>query len=68
MPMFFVRRKPNNIAWPDFFNTSAFALGPAETGGDNQRLAERMRMPGGARTRLERHSRATHARWVRRFK
>ena len=65
VPMLFVRRKPNDIARPDFFNRPAFTLRPAKAGSDDQRLTERMRMPGSARTRLERDARATHTRRLR---
>jgi len=53
MPVFFARSKPNDIAGPDFFNGSAFALRPAATGGDYKRLAERMGVPGRASAGLE---------------
>jgi len=52
--MLFVRRKPNDIAWPDFLDWSARTLSPAKSGRHDQRLTERMCMPGSARTRLER--------------
>src|ERR1700754_2683801 len=42
VPVLFARRKPNNIARADFFDGSAFGLHPAEAGGDDQGLAERM--------------------------
>ena len=66
--MLFVRRKPNDIAWPDFLDWSARTLSPAETGGDDQRLAERMRMPGSARTRLERDACTSNTRRLWSFK
>jgi hypothetical protein len=65
--MLFVRRKPNDIAWPDFLNGSILTLRPAKTGRNDQRLTERMRMPGCARTRLERDPRATNTRRFSRF-
>src|SRR5215471_10323629 len=67
VPMFFVRRKPDHVAWPDFLDRTAFALCPSQTGGDDQRLTEWMCMPGGAGARLERDARATNARWIRRL-
>ena len=59
MPVLFVRRKRNNIARPDFLYWSTLTLSPADAGGDDQRLTERMCMPGSARARLERDARAT---------
>ena len=54
MPMFFVRWNPDDIAWPDLVDRSALGLKPADAREDIQRLAERMRMPIGPRTRLKR--------------
>ena len=51
--MLFAGREPHDIAGADFLNRAAFALHPAATGRNDQRLAERMRMPGRARTGLE---------------
>ena len=61
MPMFFVRRKPDDIAWPNFFDWAAPTLNPSKAGCDDQRLTEWMRMPGGASPRLERDACATNA-------
>src|SRR5438477_9561697 len=58
--MFFVRRKPNHVAWPDFFHRTAFSLRPPKARRNDQRLTERMGVPGGASTRLERDARATN--------
>ena len=58
--MLFTGRKPDDIAGPNFRNWPAFALRPPETRRDDQRLTERMCMPGGASTRLERDARAAH--------
>ena len=63
MPMLLTGRKPDHIAWPDFLDRAALTLRPAESGRDDQRLTEWMRMPGGARTRLERDARATNTGW-----
>src|SRR5436190_18253352 len=63
VPMLLVRRKPDDIARPDFLDWSALALHPAATGCDNQSLTERMRMPRGASTRLERNACAGRASW-----
>src|SRR5205823_7150400 len=53
VPMLLVRRKPDDIAGPDFFDRSALALRPAKAGSNDQCLTELMRMPRGAGTRLE---------------
>src|ERR1700742_1596547 len=50
MPMLLVRRKPDHVAWPDFFDRSALALRPSQTRRDDQRLTQWMRMPSGACT------------------
>src|SRR5437667_6608423 len=50
VPMLLVRRKPDNITWSDFFDRSAPTLRPSKPERDDQRLTERMRMPGGAST------------------
>src|SRR5436305_5496358 len=68
VPMFFARRKPNYVACTNLFNFTALALRPPGTCGDDQRLTEGMRMPGGARTWLECHACAAHARRFRSFK
>src|SRR5205823_3827515 len=62
VPMLLVRRKPDDIAGPDFLDRSAVALRPAKAGSDDQCLTERMRMPCGAGTRLEGDARAMHTR------
>src|SRR4051812_37409289 len=53
MPMFLAGLEPNHISRTDLFDRSSFVLHPAEAEGDNQRLAERMRVPGGAGAGLE---------------
>src|SRR5436305_10331361 len=53
MPVFLARRTPHDVTRPDILNRAAFALHPAEAGGNDQRLAERMRVPCRARARLE---------------
>jgi hypothetical protein len=67
VPVLFTRRKPNDITWPDFLDRAAPTLNPANAGRDDQRLTERMCMPGGAGTRLERDARATNTCRFRRF-
>ena len=61
VPMFLVRRKPDDIARADLLDRPTFTLRPTKAGGNNQRLTERMRMPCGASTGLKRHARATDA-------
>ena len=51
--MLFARRNPDDVAGPDFFFRTALALHPAMTRRDDERLAERMRVPRGARAGLE---------------
>src|SRR5262245_3174582 len=51
--MLFAGRKPDHVTGPDFLDWPAFALSPAAAGRDDQRLAERMRVPRRARARLE---------------
>lgn len=53
VPVFFPRRDPHHVAGPDNLDRSAFALNPAAAGGDDQRLAQRVAVPGGAGARLE---------------
>src|SRR5215831_4999093 len=55
VPVLFVRRNPDDVARLDLADFAAPALYPARAGDDEQGLAERMRVPGGARTRLEAH-------------
>jgi hypothetical protein len=60
MPMLLAGRKPDHIAGPDFLDRATPTLRPPESGCDNQRLTEWMRMPGGAGTWLERDACATN--------
>src|SRR6185437_11531805 len=53
VPVLLARREPDHVTRPDFLDRAALALHPAEARGDDQGLAERMRMPGGPRTGLE---------------
>src|SRR4051794_30398759 len=53
MPMPEPRRKPDDVPWPDLLDRSAVALNPTQPRGDDQGLAERMRVPGCPGTRLE---------------
>src|SRR5437899_10892254 len=68
VPMLLTRRKPDYIAWPDFLDRCAPTLRPTKARRDDQRLPEWMRMPGGARTRLECDARAANPRRLRRLK
>jgi hypothetical protein len=45
VPMFFTRRKPDNIAGTNLLDAYAFALHPAATSCDDQCLAQRMCVP-----------------------
>jgi len=53
---------------PDFLDGSAFALSPAASCRDDERLAERMGVPRGSRTRFESDTCALHQRGVGRLK
>lgn len=63
MPMLLARGEPDNVAWPDFFDRTFPALHPTETGGDDQRLAERVGVPGGSSPRLEGDDGARNSGW-----
>src|SRR3954447_10761634 len=67
MPMLLARRKPDDIARAYFLDGTTVALHSAKARCNNQRLAERMRVPGGACTRLEGNERDAHARGVTRI-
>ena len=66
VPVLVTRRTPDHVARPDLDDGLAFALRPAAAERDDQRLPERVRVPGRARTGLERHGRARHPRGLRR--
>src|SRR5581483_6742885 len=61
MPVLFVWFEINHIAGMYFFLCTAIALHPAAARRYDQRLAERMGMPGGARTRLKSNQCHSHA-------
>ncbi len=61
MPVLVTRRAPDHVAGTDLHDRLALALGPSAAGGDDQGLAQRMGVPGGARARLERDARAGDA-------
>src|SRR5215469_16625341 len=67
MPVLQPRRKPHHVTGADLLDRGALALHPSEPGGDDQHLPERMRMPRGASTRLERDLAGTDARGLRRL-
>jgi hypothetical protein len=48
MPMLFTRREPDHIDGTDLLNRFSLALDPVATGGDNQCLPQRMRVPRGS--------------------
>src|ERR1035437_1488603 len=55
MPVFFADREPHDIPRPDFFDGTSPALNPTEPGGDDERLAERVGVPGCSSTGFERN-------------
>ena len=61
---FSLGRKPDHVTLPDLLDGAALALHPAAAGGDDQRLPQRMRVPGGAGAGLERDARAADPRRV----
>jgi hypothetical protein len=60
--MLLAGRKRNYIARPDFLDRAAPTLYPSHPCSDDQRLSQRMGVPGGAGTRLESHAGASAAR------
>src|SRR6476659_6212150 len=53
VPVLFARLEPDDVPRPDLLERSALALREAVAEGDDQRLPEWMRVPGGARAGLE---------------
>jgi len=53
MPMLLAGREPDHISWAYFFDRPALTLDPAQSRRDDQCLAERVRVPRGARAGLE---------------
>src|SRR4051794_21656544 len=53
MPVLVAGRAPDDIAAANFDALFSFALSPADASSDDQRLAERMRMPSRSRAGLE---------------
>src|SRR3981081_3831505 len=67
MPMLQAKRKPDYITGPNFLDRAALTLNPAQARDDDQCLAERMRMPGGAGARLECDAATADTRRIRRL-
>ena len=55
VPMFHARRNPDDVAGPDVLNGAVPFLHKADASRDDQGLAERVRVPGGASARREGH-------------
>src|SRR5271166_3420012 len=53
VPMLLAGREPHDVAGPDLLNRAALALRPAQPRCDDQRLTERMRVPGCPRARFK---------------
>ena len=53
MPVLFTRCEPHDVAGSNFFNRAAVALHPAKPADNDQRLPQRMGMPGRACARFE---------------
>ena len=64
VPMLLARRKPDDVARPDFFNRPAPALRASAAGSHNQRLTQRMRVPRGAGAGFKRDDGAGNPRGV----
>ena len=62
MPVLSAGRNPDDVARPDLFFRPPLPLHPAEARGDDQRLAQGMRVPCRAGARLERDNSAADAR------
>src|SRR5215469_2860180 len=67
MPMFLIRRNPDDVTGFDHPYRATPALHAAGAGDHEKRLAERMRVPRRPRPRLEAHQSRTHTRRRRRF-
>ena len=61
MPVAAARLAKDDVAGAELLFWLALALVPADARGDDQRLAERMRVPRGAGARVEAHQRAGEA-------
>jgi hypothetical protein len=67
VPVLLARREPNDIARLDLLDWPALALREAAAGRHDQRLSERMRVPGRARAGLERDAGAADTRRIGRL-
>ncbi len=61
MPMLHARRDPDGIARSDFLDPTTFSLHQADPLRDDQSLAKRMGVPGGARSGFKRDGGAADA-------
>src|SRR5580658_5517578 len=68
VPVLFSGFEPEDVARADLFDWAAPALRAAAAGCDNERLAERVRMPGCAGSGFEGDAGADYACWVGRGK
>src|SRR5713226_9768960 len=64
VPMPLTRRAPDDIARPNFLFRATLALHPPTSGGDDQGLPERMRVPCCPSAGLERNTDAQNARRI----
>src|SRR6185295_17540168 len=62
VPVVLARREEHAVAGADLFDRAAFALAAADALGDEDRLAVRVGVPGGARARREVHERGGEGR------
>src|SRR3954468_1271840 len=67
MPVLLVRRNPHRVAGLDLADRPALRLHTTDAGDDMQGLSKRMRVPRGARARLEAHAARANARRRRRL-
>src|SRR5689334_7737233 len=67
MPMLLARRNPHGVAGADFAHGSTPGLYAANSGHNSERLPKRVRVPCGARPRLETHPSRSNARGIRRL-
>ena len=65
VPVTLIRRAPNHVSRPNFFDWAVFALGPATACGNDERLPERVRVPVRAGAWLEGNAGAGDASWRR---
>src|SRR5262245_1002526 len=61
VPVLLARREPDHVARPDLLDRAAPALSQAAARRHDERLTERVGVPGGARARLERDAAPAHA-------